>query len=627
MKAIRPSLLRALLVLAVFHFQFATFAQGTAFTYQGRLNDDATPASGIYDLRFAIYDLASGGGQQGDAVTNLATAVSNGLFTVTLDFGNQFSGSARWLELAVRTNGGGEFTVLSPRQPLNPTPYAMFAPNAGTATTASSVSTNSIGAAGLQSDSVTTATVADGSLTAADINSASFSNTFWKVNGNAGTTAGAHFVGTTDGQPLELKVNNLRALRLEDNGDGSDSGTTPDGAPNVIGGSPANSVAAGVVGATIAGGGATNFTGAVRVNRVEADYSTIGGGMEHLIQTGSRFVTIGGGGGNIVQSNAHESTISGGGGNTVEFNADTATIAGGRLNTVQVNADFATVGGGSWNLIGTNSQFAFLGGGLSNYISAFSSYNTIAGGRNNFVGTNCSSNFIGGGAYNSISNDAFYSTIAGGSSNTVGYNASYAFAAGHRAKANHAGTFVWADSQDADFASSGTNQFLIRANRVGIGTTTPTNKLHVVGGATFASGNAGANQVVVWIPGSPSWSFTSDRNTKERVTPVDPVEVLERVGRLPIAEWSYQGYEQRHIGPMAQDFHAAFPFSSDATTLNSADLDGVALAAIQGLNQKVQTRDKNIAARILNLESENAELKARLEKLEQRLGDVSGRAR
>src|ERR1022692_2685195 len=81
------------------------FAQGTAFMYQGRLHDGNNPADGNYDERFALYDAATSGNQVGPALTNSATTVSNGLFTVNLDFGNQFPGKSRWLEIAVRTNG------------------------------------------------------------------------------------------------------------------------------------------------------------------------------------------------------------------------------------------------------------------------------------------------------------------------------------------------------------------------------------------------------------------------------------------------------------------------------------------------------------------------------------------
>lgn len=105
-------------------------AQGTAFTYQGRLNDGGKPSTGIYDLRFTIFDSTN---QPGNVIagplTNSATAVSNGLFAVTLDFGaGVFTGNPYFLEMGVRTNGNtNAFTVLSPRQLLTPTPYAIFA--------------------------------------------------------------------------------------------------------------------------------------------------------------------------------------------------------------------------------------------------------------------------------------------------------------------------------------------------------------------------------------------------------------------------------------------------------------------------------------------------------------------
>lgn len=102
-------------------------AQSTAFTYQGRLNDGSHSATGRYDLRFAIWDAASDGTQIGNTITNTAFSVSNGLFTVTLDFDSVFDGSSRWIEIGVRTNGAGSFSTLSPRQPLTAVPYAIYA--------------------------------------------------------------------------------------------------------------------------------------------------------------------------------------------------------------------------------------------------------------------------------------------------------------------------------------------------------------------------------------------------------------------------------------------------------------------------------------------------------------------
>ncbi len=140
----KTKLLPQCLLLAVFGVMLnwlpaTAFAQGTAFTYQGRLNDGAGPANGSYDLTFALFDTNTVGTQQGATLTNTATPVTNGLFTVTLDFGNQFPGAARWLEIGVRTNSGGAFATLAPRQQLTASPYAVQALNASVAATASSV--------------------------------------------------------------------------------------------------------------------------------------------------------------------------------------------------------------------------------------------------------------------------------------------------------------------------------------------------------------------------------------------------------------------------------------------------------------------------------------------------------
>ena len=107
------------------------FAQTSTFTYQGRLADNGAAATGLYDLRFTVYDASTNGSAASGAVTNPAVTVSNGLFVATLDFGaSAFSGADRWLEIGVRTNGGaGAFITLTPRQPITSTPYAIRAAN------------------------------------------------------------------------------------------------------------------------------------------------------------------------------------------------------------------------------------------------------------------------------------------------------------------------------------------------------------------------------------------------------------------------------------------------------------------------------------------------------------------
>jgi hypothetical protein len=103
-------------------------AQGTAFFYQGRLSDTGTLANTNYDFRFAIYDAVTNGAPASVLITNSAVPVSNGLFNVTLDFGpGVFTGPDAWLDIAVRAVGAANFTPLTPRQPILPVPYAIFA--------------------------------------------------------------------------------------------------------------------------------------------------------------------------------------------------------------------------------------------------------------------------------------------------------------------------------------------------------------------------------------------------------------------------------------------------------------------------------------------------------------------
>ena len=129
----KTNLLAALVwlgLLSTFEFQRSTAcAQDTAFTYQGRLTDNGSPANGSYDLTATLFGLASGGAPLAEPLTNSVVAVSNGLFTVRLDFGpNIFNGQPDFfLEIAVRAAAGGGFTVLRPRQLITPAPYAIFA--------------------------------------------------------------------------------------------------------------------------------------------------------------------------------------------------------------------------------------------------------------------------------------------------------------------------------------------------------------------------------------------------------------------------------------------------------------------------------------------------------------------
>jgi hypothetical protein len=133
------------------------------------------------------------------------------------------------------------------------------------------------------------------------------------------------------------------------------------------------------------------------------------------------------------------------------------------------------------------------------------------------------------------------------------------------------------------------------SGRVGIGTNNPQSALHVVGTVTATAFNP-----------------PSDRNLKENFAPVSPRDVLAKVAALPISHWNFKGDAATpHVGPMAQDFHAAFGLGTDDKHIATVDADGVALAAIQGLNQKVEEKE----ARIRELEKTMDELKQLVGKL------------
>jgi len=122
-------------VLALSLTALDSIAQTNAVTYQGQLTAEGSPANGSYDLIFQLFDAPTGGNQVNGTITNANQALSNGLFTATLDFGSgAFPGSDRWLQIGVRTSSSaGAFVPLSPRQLLTPAPYALYANMAQTA--------------------------------------------------------------------------------------------------------------------------------------------------------------------------------------------------------------------------------------------------------------------------------------------------------------------------------------------------------------------------------------------------------------------------------------------------------------------------------------------------------------
>ena len=184
-----------LLTLALFAVTVRLQAQGTGFTYQGRLNDTGNPANGLYDIRAGLYPTSSGGALVSALYTNSAVTVSNGLFTITLDFGGLFNGTPYWLQIGVRTNGAGAaFIPLSPRQELTPTPYAIFAESANAAGLSGTIPAADL--SGVNGSGLT------------GVNAATLSglgaSSFWQLTGN--TLGAGQFLGSLNSQPLFIQA-------------------------------------------------------------------------------------------------------------------------------------------------------------------------------------------------------------------------------------------------------------------------------------------------------------------------------------------------------------------------------------------------------------------------------------
>ncbi len=269
---------------------------------------------------------------------------------------------------------------------------------------------------------------------------------------------------------------------------------------------------------------------------------------------------IGGFGGNSVGEDVVGATISGGGGvyftNTV-VNAVTAsfgTIAGGLGNIV--GAETATVSGGEQNTaLGLG---AVVGGGYFNLAEGV--YSVAGGGFQNTVTAN-------------------FATVPGGFLNAASGN--FSVAMGERATAEHDGAFVWG-SAGVETVSTDTNSFTVRAP----------------GGAQFLTTSATNPLVGVFLgPGATSWAVLSDRDAKTAIESIAPREILSKLGSLPVHSWRYRHDPDRlYIGPMSQDFHAAFGLGANDKTIATIDSDGVMFGAIQGLLEELEVRDEQIQA-------------------------------
>lgn len=537
----------------------SAFAQGTAFTYQGRLADGPNPANGFYDFIFLVYPDTNTAVPLVSGYPVTALPVSNGLFTATIDFGaGVFTGADRWLGINMRTNGAASYVTLNPRQKMTPAPYAILAATVASDGLAAGTYGNALALNNPANQLAGAFTGNGGGLT--NLNAATIGglgiNNFWQTGGNAGTSPGANYIGTSDSTPLELRVNNQRALRLEP--------TTANDAPNFVGGQASNFVSPGVLGATIGGGGA--FPGALNMIWAGANYATVAGGAGN--QASGSQATIGGGnvngasalvatvaGGRANWAMGTGSTVGGGYGSVVQTNSNEATIGGGNFNTILSNTPYATIGGGSSNTVfGTGGVVA---GGLHNYVGSVpggsvgggiynsaSAYGVVAGGISNSC-FDVGASTIGGGIYNSMDpGNMVNGTIAGGVGNflqgpgggqsigggasnfvhgsygtvpggTGNYASDYSFAAGANAIASYFGSYVWSDPQGSNFYATASFQYAIRAlNGVVVAAGTNSTALELrTGGAIKVTGAGIGTGTPVFIHRATADNITANWTT------------------------------------------------------------------------------------------------------------------
>ena len=255
-------------------------------------------------------------------------------------------------------------------------------------------------------------------------------------------------------------------------------------------------------------------------------------------------------------------------------------VIGGASNNSVVPGTFgATIAGGADNIVGGNA--AAIGGGDSNVASGGSS--TVAGGEFN----------VASGAH---------SMVAGGLFNTA--SGAYSFAAGRDAQADQAQCAIFDLWSTATlFRCNGwTNVLRIGADNgmsidYGAQVANGNSNSYVYIGPLF-NGNAITTGTGAKLTTGGAWTNSSDRNRKENFAGIDSRQLLERVAAMPVMLWNYkeEGSRILHLGPTAQDFHAAFGLGSDDVSITTVDEGGVALAAIQGLNAKVDEQQREIAA-------------------------------
>jgi hypothetical protein len=381
-------------------------------------------------------------------------------------------------------------------------------------------------------------------------------------------------------------------------------------AQNVVLGHASNTVAGGTAAVTIAGGGYDS--GSNDLSHVAYDdYGTIGGGRNNQVGTSDNSDQSGGTvAGGLSNTASRRATVGGGIGNTAS--GQDATVGGGNNNTA--SGEDATVGGGQTNT--ASGKQATVGGGDDNTASDWTA--TVAGGYGNTASGGDAT--VAGGYQNTASGSR--AMVPGGQDNEA--SGDYSFAAGKAVRATETGSFVWNGGGGSYVESPASNTFSVQArNGIWLGTDYSPS----IGSNRFIDTSTGA-----YLSDGGTWTDSCSVTEKERFTPTDSIDVLEKVDSLEVSTWQYtdDDGDARHMGPTAEQFHDTFGLGDDEHHIAPLDTGGVALTAIQGLSTQLDQKDDRINRlqdnldakddRIEEVEAENDELRERLADIEAHLG-------
>jgi len=397
----------AVLLLACLFGLPAAYAQTAQFTYQGKLVDNGAPASGTYDLEFRLFDAPAGGVQQGSSITADDVVVSSGIFTVSLDFGAAvFPGASRWLEISVRPGAStGEFTLLTPRQPVTSTPYAVRSLNAATAVLADGLSAACVGCVTSAQISSVNGSAVNGAIPVAAVPAGSASYlqntttaqtaTNFNISGNG--TAGGTLAGNIVNAATQYNIGGSRVLSVAGTNNTFVGQAT--GSSNTTGGDNAFF-------GTAAGFNNTTGSNNVFFGRF-AGFNNISGNDNVFVGRSAGSNNSSGDSNSFFGRSAGASNTTGGGNSFFGSSAGLAnTTAGG-------NAFFGYQAGMT-NTTGFSNSFFGSGAGSDDSIGFQNAFFGAAAGRHNTSGNNNSFfGFRAGDANTTADFNSFFGTFAG----------------------------------------------------------------------------------------------------------------------------------------------------------------------------------------------------------------------